>query len=156
MRFTIFKLSVIFGLLAASVLLISCTRQDEVTLENAWIPEAPPSVSALAGYLDISNHFSHAMVLVGAESPYFKQILLHRTVVDNKTDFARMVEQLKIQIPPGQLQKFEPGGYHLMLLGPLKTIEKDKPVPIKLLFADGYQAQVDFKVKPFRLQLETD
>lgn len=159
MRFVIpnrfFSVGLFLFLVLFSVLLISCSVQDEIAVDNAWIPEAPPSVSAQAGYLDIANHFSNTMVLSGAESPFFDHIVLHKTVVDKETDFARMIEQPSISIKAGQTLKLEPGGYHLMLITPRQGMSSGALVPITLLFENGYQKRVDFEVKPFRLHLES-
>lgn len=156
MRFVISSRLFSVGLISSCVLLMSCSLQDEVSVANAWIPEAPASVAAQAGYLDISNHFASTMVLSGAESLYYDQVVLHQTVVDSETDFARMIEQSTISIEAGQTLKLEPGGYHLMLLTPRQTINTETLVPITLLFENGYQKKVDFEVRPFRLHLERD
>lgn len=144
------------GLILFSVVLMSCSQQDEIVVENAWIPEAPPTVSAQAGYLELTNHFTSTMILSGAESPYFDQIVLHRTVVDSETDFARMIEQSTISIEPAQTLKLTPGGYHLMLLSPRQAMNTETLIPVSLLFENGYQKKVNFEVRPFRLHLESN
>jgi len=144
------------GLMLLSAMLTSCSVVDDITVENAWVPEAPPTVSALAGYLDITNHFSDTVILTGAESPFFDQVALHRTVVDSETDFARMIEQSAISIDAGRTHKLEPGGYHLMLLTPRQLINTETQIPIILKFENGFQKTVNFKVRPFRLHLEAD
>lgn len=160
MRFVIsnrfFSVSLILFLVLFSVLLISCSVQDDIAVENAWIPEAPPSVSAQAGYLDITNYFANTMVLSGAESPFFDQVVLHQTVVDKETDFARMIEQPSISIKAGQTLKLDPGGYHLMLITPRQAMNAGALIPVTLLFENGYQKKVDFEVRPFRLHLESN
>ena len=156
MRFVFFSRLFSVGLILFSVMLMSCSVQDDIAVDNAWVPEAPSTVSALAGYMDITNHFSGTMVLSGAESPFFNQVVLHQTVIDSETDFARMIEQPSISIEAGQTLKFEPGGYHLMLLTPLKLIDTETVIPITLLFENGFQKAVDFTVRPFRLHLEPD
>ncbi len=156
MRFVIIDRFISAGLILFSTMLMSCSVQDDIAIDNAWIPEAPPTVSALAGYLDMTNNFADTMVLSGAKSPFFEQIVLHRTIVDSDTDFARMVEQSTITIEPGETQKIAPGGYHLMLLYPLKAINPETPIPVTLLFENGFQKKVDFEIRPFRLQLESD
>jgi copper(I)-binding protein len=155
-RFVISNRFFSVGLILLSVMLTSCSVQDDIAVDNAWIPEAPPSVSALAGYLDITNHFSKTMILSGAKSPFFNEVILHQTVVDSETDFARMIEQSTVSIEAGQTLKLNPGGYHLMLLNPRQMINTEKLIPIILLFENGYQKMVDFKVRPFRLHLEAD
>jgi len=155
-RFIIFRRFHSVGLLVLSVMLVSCSMEEEIIVDNAWVPEAPPTVSALAGYLDITNHFTNNMTLAGAESPYFEQIVLHRTVVDSETDYARMIEQSTISIEAGQTFKLKPGGYHLMLLTPRQAINTENMIPVSLLFENGYQKTVDFEVRPFRLQLESN
>ena len=144
------------GLIMFSIIITSCAVHDDISVDNAWIPEAPPTVSALAGYLDVTNGFSSEMILIGAKSPFFEQIVLHQTVVDDETDYARMIEQEQIVIAARSTQRLKPGSYHLMLLKPLQAIKADSLIPVILIFKNGYQKQVEFEIRPFRLQLGGD
>jgi copper(I)-binding protein len=137
-------------------LLSACSYQEDIAVENAWIPEAPPTVSALAGYLTISNNLSEDIVLVGAQSPYFEEVVFHQTIVDQDTDYARMVEHGPISIRSGESFDFSPGGYHLMLINPLQAVNTESAIPVLLLLANNSRVKVSFEIRPYRLKLEED
>lgn len=135
-------------------LLIACSPQQGISVENAWIPEPPPTVQGLAGYMEVENHFSHERVLIGAESPVFQSIQIHRTVVDEQLDLARMVRQSQVVIAAGQILRFEPGGFHLMLLNPSQRLEPGQTIPVILHFANGSQHKVNFIIRKYEFKLE--
>lgn len=107
--------------------------QTTLSVHNAWIREAPPTATALAGYLTIENHGVAPRKLIGAESPLFGSIELHRSTV--KKGVARMAPQKSVSIPPagGQVE-FKPNGYHLMMLEPTRPLRAGKQVTVTLKF----------------------
>ena len=123
-------------------------------MEDAWIPEAPPTVKALAGYMAIENNLDDELVLSGAESPVFENIELHRTIVDEDTGYARMVKQPQLKIAAGQRFEFKPGGYHLMLLNPSQGFAVNQSIPVNLSFTNGQHLEVSFTIRQFVLELE--
>ena len=144
-----------YVLLSASLfLLTACSPQQGISVKNAWIPEPPPTVQGLAGYMEVENHSSHERVLVGAESPVFQSIEIHKTVVDTQLDIARMVRQSRVVIAVGQILKFEPGGFHLMLLTPSQRLEPGQSIPVILQFANGSHHKVDFSIHKYEFKLE--
>ena len=104
--------------------------------------------------MDVENHHPYEMVLVGAESPLFESIEIHRTVVDEPAQLARMVEQTRVAIAAGQRFSFKPGGFHLMLLNPSTRLEPGQSIPVNLQYSNGMQQQVDFIVRKHVLELE--
>ncbi len=142
-------------LLAISVLaggLTGCSN-GELTVSNAWVPEAPPRVAALAGYMTIENGSGEARTLVGASGAQFERVEIHQTVYEKDTGLARMIPKGRIDIAPGERFSFEPGGYHLMLVGPKKAWQDGEIVPLILVFEDGSRPRVEFEVRRDRLRL---
>ena len=66
--------------LLVSFLLTYCTLvwAKDIELQEAWISEAPPTVSVLAGYLRIINNMDKAVELSGVSSPIFESIEIHK------------------------------------------------------------------------------
>jgi periplasmic copper chaperone A len=106
-----------------------------ITVTGAWVAEAPPGVQVMAGYLKIVNDGAATAVLVGATSPDFERVELHRTVIRNGV--ARMLHESRLPIPAHAAVVFEPGGRHLMLIGPRRALKAGDRVPLTLQFADG-------------------
>lgn len=111
---------------------ISCTQteQQDVKIENAWIREAPPNASAMAGYLTIQNATDQDRVLTFAKSEQFNSIEIHRTVITDGV--ARMRRQEDIFIPAGESLELKPGDYHLMLMGPKSQYKLNDELTVTL------------------------
>ncbi len=132
--------------------LSGCSPQ-ELAVSDAWIPEAPPNASALAGYMTIENSTSTTRTLVGASGTLFERIEIHQTVYEKDSGLARMVRREQVSIEAGASLQFKPGGHHLMLINPRKALSARQSVPISLIFADGSKPTVNFEVRRDRLSL---
>lgn len=103
-----------------------------------WLPGKLP----VAGYFVILNTGERALRLVGATSPAFRRIALHRTV-----SYGRMKPVSSFEIPAGLAVQFAPGGNHLMLMGRTHALRRGDQVPITLHFAGGGAVEVRFRVR---------
>ncbi len=133
------------GLVLMLVAAAVSAAESGITVENAWIREAPPGASAMAGYMVVKNHGTSDKVLVGASSDAFADVMLHRTIVDN--GMAKMVHQVSITVPAKGEVIFEPNGYHVMLMGPKKPLKAGDKVEITLKFKDGETVKVVHEVR---------
>jgi len=106
-----------------------------------WLPGELP----MAGYFSITSHASGPSKLVGATSPDFGHVMLHRSV--HKGGMARMVHVDGVDLAPGQTVTFEPGSYHLMLMHRQKPLQPGEKVPVILRFGDGETLEVPFRVE---------
>lgn len=131
--------------LAAAMLLSSAAFAAELMVKDRWIREAPPTAAALAGYMVIHNGGETDRVLVGAESPLFANVMLHRTVMEG--GMAKMIHQPSITIAAGKSLTFEPNGYHLMLMKPKKQLKAGDKVEITLKFKDGSTLPLSYEVR---------
>ena len=114
-------------------------------VDNAWIREAPPGAAALAGYMTVMNHGDQPRMLVGASSPAFGKVMLHRTVMEE--GMAKMVHQHMVEIPAKGSLTFEPNGYHLMLMKPRQQLKAGDKVDITLEFKNGDTLVVTHEVR---------
>ena len=123
---------------------IACAEGDLV-VHGAWIRAAPPNALALAGYMTVENHSTTGKLLVGARSPAFGNVTIHRT--EHVGGVARMSHVSKVDIAPAGKLVFQPDGYHLMLIEPKRPLRMGDRVPIELRFADGSRTSVVFPVR---------
>lgn len=136
MRTLIFLLTLIGSATAAA---------GELTVVDAWVREAPPGATVLAGFLVIQNHSPQDRELVAAESTDFGRVELHRTVVEGGV--ARMLPQQSMPVPAGGQLDLEPGGYHLMLMQPKRPLAEGDSVNLTLRFDDGSTQAVSMRVR---------
>ena len=114
-------------------------------IADAWLREGPPTQEVLAAYMRIHNDASNPQRITGASSPEFRSVEIHRTVMQD--GLARMVPQADIVIPARGEVVLEPGGYHLMLIGPLKPLRRGNGVTIRLQLGTGLQQTIEAQVR---------
>ena len=108
---------------------------DAISVTNPWIREAPPGARALGAYMTITNHSSNAATLESISSPDFPRIEIHRTKMHE--GMAHMFKQSSLRIQPGNSVALEPGGYHLMLMQPVRSLRSGDSVKLQLHFDNG-------------------
>ncbi len=111
---------------------------------DAWIRWLPANIPSGA-YLTLINSGSTPRVLVSAVSPDFADVSFHQTRTVHGVSEMSAVSSLTIN--PQRSLQFAPGGYHLMLMQPLRTLHPGDQVPITLRFADGTSLVVSFEVR---------
>ncbi len=119
--------------------------ESDVMVENAWVREAPPGAMALAGYMNLHNHGDKERVLVGATSPAFESVMLHKTVFEG--EMSKMVHQRMITIPAKGMVSFEPNSFHLMMMKPKQVLKAGDKVLVTLKFQNGETQEVSHEVR---------
>ena len=130
-----------------AVLLLSAqlfAAQVAVTLDDGQIRLPMPGRSVSAGYFTLRNNAEQQMVLTAVSSDAFKRIELHQH--SHKDGMMRMEQIEKIDIPAGESVELAPGGLHLMLFEPTKTLQVGQSVELILHFADGQQLPASLPV----------
>jgi len=126
-------------LLTFILLIAACCNKkaiiNDVSVENAWIREAPPNASMLAGYATIKNNTEQDRTLRFAKSEHFKMVEVHKTIV--KDGVAKMRRQDNLAIPAGTSLELKPGSYHLMLMNPKSALEENDEIVITLGLQHG-------------------
>jgi len=106
---------------------------DALIFENPRV-RLTPGTGPMAGYVTIRNRSDREVALVGARSPQFGQVMLHRTAI--RDGQARMEHQDRVPIAPGSVVEFRPGDLHLMLMRRQQRLNVGDPVEIVFEF-DG-------------------
>ncbi len=132
-------------LILAQTLVLAASDEAGVSVRDAWIRESPPGVATMAGYLTLQNNTSRTQVLVAASSSGFGTVMIHRTIL--KDGMAGMVHASSIELAPNASLIFAPGGYHLMLMNPSRTLRAGDRVDIDLKFRRGPVLPVTFEVR---------
>ena len=132
-------------LLLAPIHVPAASEEAAVSVRDAWVREAPPGMTMMAGYMALRNNTSRPQLLVAASSADFESVTIHRTVA--KDGMAGMVHAAQIELKPSASLIFAPGGYHLMLMNPKRTLRAGDPVVINLQFRGGPDLPVAFQVR---------
>jgi copper(I)-binding protein len=116
-----------------------------INISDAWISEAPPTVSILAAYAKIQNSSDKEKILTAISSPSFSMIELHLSNVDD--GIAKMEKQDSLSIPANESIELSPGSYHLMLFTPEAPLKAGDTASLTFSFADGSSKTVEAIVK---------
>ena len=134
-----------FGLIVALNFVSTAAAGADVSARGAWIRDAPPGVSVMAGYMELRNHTSRPQHLVAASSSGFETVMLHRSIA--KDGMAGMAHAAQVVLAPNGTLNFAPGGLHLMLMNPKRALRAGEPVVINLEFRGGLVLPVAFEVR---------
>lgn len=114
----------------------------DIEVENPRLRLLPGDLPA-AGYFGLSNASDASMVLVGAQSPAFARVMMHRSV--EAEGQAQMQHVPRLVIEPGERIEFAPGGYHLMLMERSRPLAVGDEVTVTLEFEEGRRLPVAFR-----------
>lgn len=134
-------------LLLVSILFFSCSlsANENISISDVWISEAPPNISVLAAYAKIQNTSDELQTLILIRCPLFSKIELHLSkVIDG---VAKMEKQNSLTIPAQDTIELSPGAFHLMLFDPKAPLKSGDTTTITFTFADGTSNTVEANVK---------
>ena len=136
----------VFACLALALTAVPAASEDAVvSVLDAWIRETPPGIGMMAGYMQLRNGTSRPQRLLAASSSGFGSVMIHRTIV--KDGMAGMVHASQVELAPNANLIFAPGGYHLMLVNPKRTLRAGDAVDINLEFRGGLVLPVTFEIR---------
>lgn len=115
-----------------------------IVVRNAWIREAPPNATSMAGYMVMENQSDIKQTLLSASAEAFARVMIHRT--EHKDGMVHMKHLEEVTIPAQGKVKFEPGSYHLMLANPKQSLRAGDRVTITFIFTKKSQLGVEFEV----------
>lgn len=138
----------LIGLLCSAALLstgaIAGEAPIDIQVTQAWIRWLPQNLPA-GGYMTVTNTGMAKRVLIGASSPDYGVVSFHQTRVANGA--TSMTPVTSIAIAPHASVSFRPGGYHIMLMQPARSLRPGDKVPMTLRFADGRSLDVLLQVR---------
>lgn len=123
--------------LLAVVCLFSSTLSiagNVITVEKAWVREAPPVSRVNAAYMIIRNNSAKDVTLESVVSRFYAEAMIHRTVIEN--GISRMLHQDKLVIPAHGHITLQPDGLHMMLMQPISPLREGDSIFVKLNFAE--------------------
>jgi len=142
------KPSWLLGCLFAAGLIIhldaSSAPATDIQVKDAWIRWLPADIPA-GGYVTLINTATVDRVLVAVTSPAFGEVGIHQTLDDHGVSTMRSVESVTLK--PRVPFRFMEGGYHLMLMQPVRPIHPGDAVVMTFRFSQGAPVDIVFKVR---------
>ena len=125
-------------------LLMPASSYAELDVVDAWINDLPPSVPVRAGYMTLHNSGESTLNILSVQSDAFAQIEIHRSVMQD--GMMRMEPITTLSIAPGSTVHLAPGGYHLMMMQPLRPTRPGDNIDVVLHLDDGSEKHLTMTV----------
>ena len=120
------------------VLPLSSLADEILHWRDAWVRSLPPGAAVTAAYGSLMNHGTDTVTIVNLTSTTGAEAQMHDVMADS--DQRKMVRLNSVDIAPGELLVFEPGGRHIMLLGITDAPKEGSESTLCALSARGTQA----------------
>lgn len=136
-------MSVAFLLWAASA--AAAAPGAGLDVRDAWVAEPVAGRTITVAYFVLENGGADDLLLTGCEAPVAEVAEIHRvTQSDGRMSMGR-VEQ--VAVAAGERVAFEPGGYHVMLIGLREPLAAGQSVELRLAFGAGDDVVVQAPVR---------
>jgi copper(I)-binding protein len=137
--------SVVLAALVAALASAAFAHDFELGKLKIGHPWARATVAANGGaFLSVDNTGTTADRLLRASTDVATTVQLHTHIKDG--DIMRMREVEAVDLPAGKKIVFEPGGYHIMLLGLKKKLVEGERFALTLEFEKAGKLTVDIAV----------
>jgi copper(I)-binding protein len=123
------------AVLLAAALHTQAPAAEPLTVDQAWVPLAPSTIRVHAAYMTVVNRSDNEHVIVGAESPDYERAELHASSVRHGLSEMRSLGE--IPVPANKSIAFEPGGMHVMLIGPKRPYASGDRIRLVLRLRGG-------------------
>lgn len=142
----------------------ACNPGGDITVRDPWIRLTDPN-RPMAAFMIIVNGGAADDALVAAESPAFGTIELHETVplaagqspmpshhgmaspIPSAGPAMTMRSVHEILVPARGEQALRPGGYHLMLMDPRRSLAVGDIVELTLRFKSGHTVTIEVPLR---------
>ena len=114
---------------------IATAQAQEIIVNDAWIRGVPPSAKTTAAFMTIQNTGSKEMTLISATCEVSEIVQIH--TMEQVGEVMKMKELSKLSVPANGQTSLAPKGYHIMLIGLLRSISEGEVIPLSLNFTDG-------------------
>lgn len=139
------------SLLVVVPLLTGCSDDDAVDPSTDGVVEitgasiALPAGRNTAIYFAIENHSADGVQLVEVRSDLGSSTELHETSADDD-GLMRMHPVDSVDVGPGEVVTFHPGGLHVMVFD-VQDLDEGETAPIEMVFESGEVITVDAEVR---------
>jgi hypothetical protein len=120
------------GPMRAEVPMDHHSKTQGVVIDDPWARATPGRSGNGAAYFKVTNHGKAADRVVAAVSPVARRAELHAHIKEGGV--MRMRKVAGVDLAPGASAVFEPGGYHVMLMGLKEPLKQGARFPLTLRF----------------------
>ena len=111
------------------------TLHTPLSFLDGWVRAAPSVAKVMAGYGRLTNATSEPLRIESLSSPAFERVELHEMSMNDGV--MKMRRRDPITLEPNQELSLEPGGWHLMLIGPKTPQPAGQQVEVEITTDQG-------------------
>lgn len=140
--FKICRISILFVLMAAAWPVSALELAGE-----AYSRPLPPGQSTAVAYLELRNDSDKTIHLVSVSSSLARSAEFHRHI--HEDGMMKMRKLSGIDLEPGKILQFQPGGYHIMLFGVKRPLRVGDKFTMQIDTESGESLDVEVLVKAY-------
>ncbi len=126
-----------------SAVMAQDVRAGDLVIETPWARATPGGAKAGAGYFAVLNAGNAADRILSATTPIADRVELHKTEMDGGVMRMRKIDG-GVEVPPGEVVRFKPGGLHLMFIGLNDPIKEGERFPLTVEFEKAGKVDLEF------------
>lgn len=130
-------------LVAALLVAVPSVSIADVAVTGPWARASVLASRPGAAYLNLTSDTGDR--LLAATTPVAGQVMIHAAATD-ANGVSRMTHLEVLDLPPGQIVTFAPGGMHLMLMGLGARLDEGARFPLTLVFETAGEMTVEVPV----------
>lgn len=132
--------------------LAGCQREAHpsvgaIEIQQPWVRAMAPNAPAAGGFMVLHNTGDAPDRLVTVSSPDAERVEIHEVRDEGGVMRMRPLEG-GLPLPAGARVALEPGGYHLMLVGPTRRFAEGEEVTLELGFERAGTSALRMPVRP--------
>ena len=116
-----------------------------VTVEDAWARNNPMDPTSGSIYMILTSETDDAVLYADVDFSVAMSTEVHETTGDGGSTTTQIVES--IPLAAGQPVAFEPGGYHIMLMGLVEPLVAGNVISVTLTLESGNLVTFDAEVR---------
>jgi hypothetical protein len=117
-----------------------------VTVEDAWARTSSMNAENGAVYMLLTSATDDAVVSASVDMDVAMAAEVHETTMAEDGSMG-MQMVMSVALPAGQTVTFEPGGYHIMLMGLVEPLAAGDIITVTLTLESGSTVTVDAEVR---------
>jgi copper(I)-binding protein len=125
-------------------------KAGSIEISNPWSRATPKGAQTAIGYMTIKNNGVASDRLVGGSIDAADRFQLHAMIIEDGV--AKMRELNSVEIKPGQIVEFKPGGDHVMFVNLKLPFSKGDHIGGTLVFEHAGKVDVEYSVESIGAQ----
>lgn len=139
------KFKALLAMLLIAVVVTACSQAESLQVQEAWARPAPAGSNGGVFFV-VKNPTGQPDRLLLASAPVAETTELHLSMMHHDGTMS-MQPQEAIDVPARSTVKFEPGGFHVMLIGLKQELKPGDKFLLTLSFERAGEIQVEVTVK---------